>query len=1734
MESLSSGSVLSQLQHQIGELHADPHINGHDSTGNDNGDHHGRADDDDITNANDDDESGANGMDDADGSAAVVAAAAGPTPSQPVNIDLSSEELFPSLPAAPAGKPLPAWRAPPVATSAAKQNGANAGTVAKRLGKVSERLEIQAKDQAKLPSNGKGSIWDVTKLISLKTQTTIDFTTHRTTNALNFTINGKADAVKLARRELVAAVGAQKTETLHVPASVRPHLLGSGGKNLKALTAETSTRISIPKPAEGAPVRDNSVESFEEDDDQVVTITGDFEGVRIAKERIEAEVAKRTSKLSLRVPIERSFHPFIAGFGNATVNQLQEETSTRIHIPPLAPGAVLAEKNLNEIIIIGDRDAVRSAEERLKSLYENLKRTTRTLSFPVKKRQHRFIIGPKGSTLQEILQQTGCSVELPLASDPSENVTVRGPDTNLSAALQAVLQKANETQLEEIEVVPLLPKATDAKMFMKYLFTKERAELRKVETAHNVAILQITSPAGQPIIEIQGKTRGEVDAARTEATGLLKEWGASLFFGDVEIPRGLHRYVVGKGGQNIVKMKSSPVWEGRLVDVVVPNEDAESDDVLLVVRRQPSGLGGAPNVKAPKGNRGEAAAAASDAEVQAFVEKVRDEILAVTTAQADFVNETIPVPSKFHGRLIGSGGASLKELLAPYGNDVSIKFPALKKENGDDKESVPANNQKKKDVDPNTITLKGPKKNVAELKAKVEKLVADMKHVEVISSFSDNVKVGKGLAKKVLSGINAAGPTGSGDRGQSGGIGWLIRLIKENLSAPVHGKVVPLDGVAEQALMNLRVEVNDADEVITIYGPKNAVVEAKAILTDRAQGLADQTSIDVKLFEEVSKEAQQVLRETQVPDLKRRILRRLIGTGGKEVKQTMERHGVYVQFPRRGGKGRRSAAAPEADEPEEEEEVDEAAEAEGLVIIKGNKKHVQAAKTELLATVEKEIIKSFVLTFQIPRSVLRHLVGSQGSRINKMKEVHGVSRVDFFDQDEETSEVVLEGSRKGCMAAQKEILEVVDDLVNVSSHELAVPSFLHKDIIGSAGSRIKKVIDAFGGPDRVKVSFPPRGDSVVGGPGSNTVTLKAHTRDLDKLRVAVEKLISEVLTGDEPNAPKKHLLDESSNVTEDSATFPKSEVSKILGRGGDNVKEVMRKYNVNVWMGEVAEDEEVTDITIRVVGKDADSVKKALDDIKGRQRVSQTVAIPEKVLENLANAGAVHDTELASINDILRKVRAESSGAAFAEITGAATRGQAGSVITVKGDAKALTQAVATIEKGLAELTLYDVTVRLTIDPDMRPHIIGRAGATINRLRTDSGANLDINRGSEDRRGRGHQSHAKATVPDTLVIRGSTEAVEKATELVNKIIDDQKVRLVRDKERDEARARNAAEKTAAPTVAASHSGPARIDDDMQSDAGSSVVDGGIPGYSGKAPVGHGRRGKKSAVPMTSSSLVTGVVPVAQNTSASSYSVYSQASRPKEDEWKDVKSKFKKGDTAEAASVVGAPAEPTTVPGASEGGKKKKKKKSGKSGAAGGAEEEEAAPEPTPTPAPAPVAAAQPAKPTMKAAAPAAASQAAAKPAPAPQQAPKPPTAPAKAPAAPVAAVPEPETSKSKKKKAAKSSALDTSALSPALSVPATPAPTPAVSKPMPIPAPVVHEIPPEFLVPEDVDDFTPAPIDDGWTTVKSKGGAVAAPVAAPQSETAPAKKKKNKKKKKSKSGVGATADADDGEDDGDE
>lgn len=150
--------------------------------------------------------------------------------------------------------------------------------------------------------------------------------------------------------------------------------------------------------------------------------------------------------------IPKIYHPFITGANNEKVNALMEETGVKVHIPP--PSVMK-----DEISIAGEKQGVQTAKDRILQIFEEMvcllsspglpqilvvpslifvfkilqKKRCATVSIEVPKAQHKYIIGHKGSAINEILSLTGVSVEMPHNESTATSITLRGPHDKIGA-----------------------------------------------------------------------------------------------------------------------------------------------------------------------------------------------------------------------------------------------------------------------------------------------------------------------------------------------------------------------------------------------------------------------------------------------------------------------------------------------------------------------------------------------------------------------------------------------------------------------------------------------------------------------------------------------------------------------------------------------------------------------------------------------------------------------------------------------------------------------------------------------------------------------------------------------------------------------------------------------------------------------------------------------------------------------------------------------------------------------------------------------------------------------------------------------------------------------------------------------------------------------------------------------------------------------------------------------------
>ncbi|KAJ2812483.1 hypothetical protein H4S07_001367 [Coemansia furcata] len=427
-------------------------------------------------------------------------------------VDLNDQELFPALGGSTAKAPI-AWgsKALPRATGALQQ-----GKQQQRATEVVDLLMMQE------------AVGAAVLKIMERTGARIDVSHNAVLATSTYVISGAVDAVGRAKREVVAKLSPRVTQVVAVPAEARAAVVGVRGRGLQAIQAKTGAVLAV------------GAESFDAGDSFAtvdVSVSGDALGVAAAVAMVEAAADKRTTRRVAFEAVARDAHALLVGKGGAGLRALQDAHSgVTLRIPgPLDAGAVG---------VAGERPAVQAACAHIREMSNALMGASQVVSVAVAKRQHRFVVGERGSGLRDIALATGCSVSVPPPRAASEQISVRGAPADVGQAVQMVLERAASLAVDTFDPAqaagaygrPLLY----AQRALRYFH--DRARLRRIESEHG-AVLRVAAPAAvaaatdpaQLVIEITAPTPAAVAGARAGLAALFAAFPPHHFNGmDVE------------------------------------------------------------------------------------------------------------------------------------------------------------------------------------------------------------------------------------------------------------------------------------------------------------------------------------------------------------------------------------------------------------------------------------------------------------------------------------------------------------------------------------------------------------------------------------------------------------------------------------------------------------------------------------------------------------------------------------------------------------------------------------------------------------------------------------------------------------------------------------------------------------------------------------------------------------------------------------------------------------------------------------------------------------------------------------------------------------------------------------------------------------------------------------------------------------------------------------------------
>ncbi|KAI9248211.1 hypothetical protein BDA99DRAFT_564828 [Phascolomyces articulosus] len=711
-------------------------------------------------------------------------------------LDLASESAFPSLSSSGPNRPpaLSAWSSSGASRVKASQPMARTASSPRATSKVNnssnstatpitDMLELPANQQiANMPSKPLGfkSSADVIQQVMSKTGTNIIASTNRS-GTTTFLIQGSPVDVAKAKRELVAGLVVKRTVEIAVPAATRRFIIGTKGKNLQQIENKSGVRINFPPRS-----KDEEEVEFSEDEKVNVTLVGDAAGIAIAKAEIDKIVSEKTAKQTIKIDdIDSKYYLHLAGPHNQAIKALEQELNVKIQMPPL-----VGEEESAPIVVSGDKEKVQAAKQALEERYAQLQNKCRTAAIGIPKRQHKYLAGKDGVTLVEILEESGCTIELPPLDDPSEDITIRGPDERLIEGLSLVMAKARAVHVNVLDLADMHKNASNpvehGKTMLKYL--RSRGKFSKIETEHNVQVGVPTNFAtlGKSVpVEFVSKEQNDAMDGYKAGYEACRALTPELF-ATVDIEPHLHRHIAVRHARQLQRIKSR-----HSVEIFIPDEKEEGGEIATISIVY-------------EGKETEGAKAALEATV--------NDIKKIAADSSDFVSKTLTISSQYHQTISGPNGTTLNAIIGGSESAVTVRFGSAN--------------------DANAVNVRGPADEVTKAIAEINKVYEALKREEFVSSYSTNFTIPAAYSAHVI--------------GKAGG---NINKLKEELGVKIDiSDSATANGDGEFKTSSNKKNKHLQQKVnVVIQGIQTNVEAAKTRILVLVEELADQVTLNLNV-----------------------------------------------------------------------------------------------------------------------------------------------------------------------------------------------------------------------------------------------------------------------------------------------------------------------------------------------------------------------------------------------------------------------------------------------------------------------------------------------------------------------------------------------------------------------------------------------------------------------------------------------------------------------------------------------------------------------------------------------------------------------------------------------------------------------------------------------------------------------------------------------------------------------
>jgi hypothetical protein len=371
------------------------------------------------------------------------------------------------------------------------------------------------------------------------------FMPSRNENSDMIKVHGPPGHVNAALRRIEQIVGdlaKQATESINIPRNIFPWVRGPGNTNLDDLQSQYNVKINIPPPSS---------------DKENIVVSGERDGVYKVVDVLKKIYESKKNAASITCNIPRVQHRYILGTRRSGLDEILRDTDVVVDVPP-------ENDNSDVLTLRGDTSKLATA---LALVYQ---KATSVITKEIKYEewQRRFLIGPKGATLQSLVPNQD---KLKIDFEDGGVIYLEGSPDAVNAASQSLeseIERLSKDLSSEVINVP----AT----LHRHIVGRNGSLVTKLKNENDVQISIPDESKGSDEIRIEGKKDGvkKAIAAIKEIVQRLENEKSR----DIIIEQRFHGQLIGKHGENINK------WRQECPSVTISFPDAMVKSEIVNLR----------------------------------------------------------------------------------------------------------------------------------------------------------------------------------------------------------------------------------------------------------------------------------------------------------------------------------------------------------------------------------------------------------------------------------------------------------------------------------------------------------------------------------------------------------------------------------------------------------------------------------------------------------------------------------------------------------------------------------------------------------------------------------------------------------------------------------------------------------------------------------------------------------------------------------------------------------------------------------------------------------------------------------------------------------------------------------------------------------------------------------------------------------------------------------------------